>query len=60
MQPGHIRVITICITRRDYKNLAFEGYGHIRDQVFYRPLGGGIKFGEPSLDAVQREFREEI
>lgn len=27
---------------------------------FYRPPGGGIEFGERSVDAVVREFREEL
>lgn len=29
-------------------------------EVFYRPLGGKIEFGERAVDAVAREFREEI
>jgi ADP-ribose pyrophosphatase YjhB (NUDIX family) len=27
---------------------------------FYRPLGGGVEFGERSEDALRREFREEL
>jgi 8-oxo-dGTP pyrophosphatase MutT (NUDIX family) len=30
------------------------------DGAFERPLGGGIEFGESSLDAARREFREEL
>ncbi|MFC7235923.1 NUDIX domain-containing protein [Halosegnis marinus] len=30
------------------------------DEQFYRPLGGGIEFGEPSDEAVVREFAEEL
>ena len=60
MKPQKIRVITIAIIRRDDSILVFEGYDPVKDETFYRPLGGGVEFGEYSIDAVQREFREEI
>ena len=60
MYPQQIRPITIYIIRKGDSILVFEGYDHVKDQTFYRPLGGGIEFGETSLDALQREFQEEI
>ncbi|WP_433772810.1 NUDIX hydrolase [Bacillus wiedmannii] len=30
------------------------------DEIFYRPLGGSIEFGEKSADTVIREFKEEL
>jgi len=60
MKSKRIRVITICIIRKGDAILVFEGYDHVKDQTFFRPLGGGIKFGESSLEALKREFREEI
>jgi len=30
------------------------------DETFYRPIGGGIEFGEMSDEALVREFREEL
>ena len=27
---------------------------------FYRPIGGGVEFGETSAEALEREFREEL
>ena len=60
MNPQHIRVISICIIRRDDEILVLEGYDHVKDKTFYRPLGGGVEFGESSFDALKREFHEEI
>jgi len=40
--------------------LVFEGYNRATGETFYRPLGGGIKFGERSQEALRREFREEL
>ncbi|HEY9858297.1 MAG TPA: NUDIX hydrolase [Candidatus Obscuribacterales bacterium] len=37
-----------------------EGYDPVKQQTFYRALGGGVDFGETSLTALQREFQEEI
>lgn len=37
-----------------------EGYDPVKQQTFYRALGGGVEFGETSLVALQREFQEEI
>ncbi len=36
------------------------GYDSNTNQHFYRPLGGGIAFGEHSRDAFAREIREEL
>jgi 8-oxo-dGTP pyrophosphatase MutT (NUDIX family) len=40
--------------------LVFEAYDSIKQQTFYRPLGGGIEFGEHGRDAIAREILEEI
>ena len=42
------------------KILVFEGYDTIKDQYYYRPLGGEIEFGEYAHQAVKREILEEI
>ena len=55
-----IRPIAICLLRRDERVLVFEGHDPTKPETFYRPLGGGIEFGETGQDAVAREVREEI
>ena len=55
-----IRPIAICVIRRDERLLVYEGHDPATLETFYRPLGGGIEFGEPGRDAVARELREEI
>lgn len=45
---------------RNGPNLLVEKYPTSEGAPCYRPLGGGIHFGERAVDAVQREIREEI
>ena len=55
-----IRPLALGIVWRGDELLVFEGYDHDKDETFYRPLGGGIEFGERSQQALRREFREEL
>ena len=55
-----IRPLAICIFRRDDRILVAEGYDSVKDQFFYRPLGGAIEFGEWSQDTICRELMEEL
>lgn len=55
-----VRPLAICVFRHNNHILVSEGYDPVRDQHFYRPLGGGIEFGEPSYETVCRELMEEI
>ena len=57
---GHLRPIAICVFRREGEILVFEGYDTIKKDRFFRPLGGGVEFGEHSREAVVREIREEL
>jgi len=45
---NHIRSIAICVFRHKNHILVAEGYDPVKDEYFYRPLGGGIEFGETS------------
>jgi 8-oxo-dGTP pyrophosphatase MutT (NUDIX family) len=55
-----IRALAICVFRRGDHILVFEGHDPVKGETFYRPLGGGIEFGEKSEDAVRRELKEEL
>lgn len=55
-----IRVIAFCILIYNNKLLLSKSYDNVNSEYFYRPLGGGLEFGEKSIDAVKREFQEEV
>jgi 8-oxo-dGTP pyrophosphatase MutT (NUDIX family) len=55
-----IRPLAICVFRHEGRILVAEGYDPVKQQTFYRPLGGGIEFGEFSEQTIHRELLEEI
>jgi len=60
MQKGTIRVIVLGLIRSGDRIFVSECEDPVKQDTFYRALGGGIEFGEHSIDALQREFQEEI
>jgi len=57
---GRLRPIALALIRRNDEILVFEGYDPAKAQIFFRPLGGGIDFGERGAEAIRRELAEEI
>jgi 8-oxo-dGTP pyrophosphatase MutT (NUDIX family) len=57
---SQIRGKSIVIFEHNDKYLFTVCYEHERKETFYIPVGGGIEFGEHSLDAAKREVMEEI
>jgi len=55
-----IRPIALGLAIKNGKVLVSKGYDKVKDQTFYRCLGGGIEFLEKSDEALKREFKEEI
>lgn len=59
-KPGEIRILALGLIQDGDRVFVSEGYDPVKQQTFYRAMGGGIDFGETSLVALQREFYEEI
>lgn len=55
-----IRPIALGVLWRGDALLVFEGHDDVKGETYYRPLGGGVEFGEHSEDALVREFGEEL
>ena len=59
-KSGEIRVLALGLIRDGERIFISEGYDPVKQQTFYRAMGGGVEFGETSLEALVREFQEEI
>lgn len=55
-----IRPIALGLATKNNRLLVGEGFDNVKNEIFYRCLGGGIEFLEKSSDALKREFSEEI
>lgn len=55
-----IRLVALALVERDGRWLFARSQDPATGEEFYRPLGGGIDFGERSDVALQRELREEL
>lgn len=54
-----IRATALILVPYKKNLLVYPGYDKKTDEMFYRPIGGGIEFGESGSAAALREFREE-
>ncbi len=59
LKEPRIRVTSLGIFRRGDQIFVQEAYDPVKGETFYRPLGGGVEFGEQAVDALIREMREE-
>ena len=55
-----IRPIALGLAIKNNKLLVSEGLDKVKNETFYRCLGGGIEFLEKGKEALKREFLEEI
>ncbi|WP_248743419.1 MULTISPECIES: NUDIX hydrolase [unclassified Pseudomonas] len=60
MAEQRIRALALCVFQHNGKILVNRFHDSVADQTFYRPIGGGIEFGETSREAIVREVQEEL
>ena len=60
LYDNRIRPIAISIIKNQDKILVYERKDEISKKKFFRLIGGCIEFGEPSKEALIREFQEEL
>lgn len=56
----HLRPIAICLFTRGDKILVAQYEDRVKGEKFFRPIGGGIEFGEFAVNTIAREAREEL
>jgi ADP-ribose pyrophosphatase YjhB (NUDIX family) len=55
-----IRVLAVAVFREGDHILVARGVDPLTGEPFYRPLGGGVEFGERAETALRREIAEEL
>ncbi|EUB83302.1 NUDIX hydrolase [Pseudomonas sp. GM30] len=60
MDERRIRALAICVFHHNGKILVNEFRDPVSQQICFRPVGGGIEFGETSAEAIVREVQEEL
>ena len=60
MKNNIIRPLALAIVKKDNKVLVQVGFDSKKNEKFYRLPGGGIEFGETGIEALKREYLEEI
>ena len=60
MENNKPRVVALGVIRQDDRIFVGEVYDQECDEVYYRPIGGQVEFGEKGNETVIREMREEL
>lgn len=57
---NRIRIKVMCLITDGDRVLAGKGRDNVKNEDFYRVLGGSLDFGETSEEGIRREIREEL
>ena len=60
LKTKNIRILAGAIIRNNDKILVCPVKDKIKNEKFYRIIGGGVEFGEKIEEALRREIKEEI
>jgi 8-oxo-dGTP pyrophosphatase MutT (NUDIX family) len=54
------RALALALIRKGDEVLVGEARDEVKNETFFRLVGGSIEFGEKGADALRRELREEL
>lgn len=57
---SRIRTVALALVRHEGRILVEQGRDDVKDETFFRPLGGTVEFGERSAETLRRELGEEL
>lgn len=62
MEDKHDRIKVKALAWIEDQGMLFvvKLFDTVKEDAFYRPIGGSVEFGETTLEAVKREVKEEI
>ena len=60
MKSNEIKIKALCVFYKDGKILVSKHFDKVKNEYFYRVLGGSVNFFETSEAGVQREIQEEL
>ena len=55
-----IIIKALCIIEKNGKLLLCKGYDSVKEETFFRFIGGGVNFAERVEEGLRREMREEL
>lgn len=60
MITQNIKAKAMCVLEKNGRFLVSQGHDDVKNETFYRILGGHLDFGERAEEGVRREIREEL